>query len=422
MPENRSPMRMLAISEFKRQFGDLFGVKAEIFNFERSIIEGTYELMWLDRHEKSDSREWARTLRASFNFLDKGFLINPRKVARAFYGSINHIVPAANHSLSKKIKAEKTKVTDLDEMIENYLSFYKTMYESLVSVVMAPVVYSFAISRRIKNLSFSPQGDGRISLGAIGKMEKWLIYPQNRLAIGLNSHLRNAYSHDRFRILDGGEVEIWDRNPRTKKTWGPEVWTIEDLQDICGLLWQNTQAVICAIALFSINNRRTMEERGWAHLAPAPPLRINELKSTIGHYAHKYSFRSKEFNKVNRTLSLTLATKLKGIDQEQTILVGGTIPRQFKMPVRYVEVSVIKQALGFLQTVKPFLDGIEIVKISFIDPDKNHLGLISIKSSAIERIKGPKYSTIEIDRRLLSSDTIENKTMWRKDEYPVNEV
>ena len=68
-------MRMLAISEFKRQFGDLFSVKAEITDFERSIIEGTYELMWFDRHEKSDHREWARTLRASFNFLDKGFLV-----------------------------------------------------------------------------------------------------------------------------------------------------------------------------------------------------------------------------------------------------------------------------------------------------------------------------------------------------------
>ena len=92
------------------------------------------------------------------------------------------------------------------------------------------------------------------------------------------------------------------------------------------------------------------------------------------------------------------------------------------MPVRYVEISLIEQALGFLQTVKPFLDGIETVKISFIDPDKNNLGFISIKSADIEKVKGPKHSTVEIDRKLLASDTIENNTMWRKDEYPVCEV
>jgi hypothetical protein len=296
------------------------------------------------------------------------------------------------------------------------------MYEGLVSIVAAPVVHSFAISRGISNPLFKFHGDGRISLAAIAQMEKWLIYPQNRLAIGLNNHIRNAYSHERYRILDGGNVEIWDWNPRTKKAWGPEVWSLEDLRSICDQLWYNAQAIVCGIALFSINNRRTMTERGWAYIEKSPLLRIDELKSTIEQYIYKLSFRLIEFKKENEKLMLNLSTRLKGVDQEQEILVGTKPSRKFKMPVKHVEVRVIEQALGLLQTIKPFLDDVNFISISFIDPDKNDLGIVSIAYKNISKIKGPKYSSVDADRSVLAEDTIGDSTMWRRDEYPVYEV
>jgi hypothetical protein len=422
MLEDRSPFRKLALTEFQRQFGDLFSVKAELTDFERSIIEGTYELLWFDRHEKRDSKEWARTLRVAFHFLDKGFLTKPDKVAKSFFTSINHIAPSLNHSFLKKRKAENIKDTELDDKIDGFLSYYKTMYEGLVSVVASPVVYAFAISRKITNPLFEFQSDGRISLAAIAQMEKWLIYPQNRLAIGLNNHIRNAYSHERYRILDGGNVEIWDRNPRTKKTWGPEVWSLEDLMSICDQLWYNTQAIVCGVALFSINNRRTMIERGWAYIEESSPLRVDELKSTVEHYAAKLSFRVNEFKKENKKLLLKLSTRFKGVDQEQGIFVGTTPPRMFKMPVKHVEVRVIEQVLGLLQSLQHLLDDVNYISMSLIDPEKNDLGVVSIDYENISKIKGPKHTTVDADRSLLAVDTIGDSTMWRRDEYPVHEV
>lgn len=423
MLDRKTPISRLAITEFKRQFGDLFSVKAEIDDFERSLIENTYELMWVNKYPKSNHKEWEKTVRASFSFLDKGFLATPKKVAMAFTGSIELVPPALNNSWSKKAKAESISPTDFDDQIESYLSLYKTMYEGLIPVIMAPVVYSFAAYRKISNIaSFKPRSDGRISLNAINKMEKWLIRPQNRLAIGLNSHIRNAYSHERYRILDNAKVEMWDKNIRNEKKWGPEIWSLEELKDICNLLWHNSQAVTCALALFGINNKQTIHARGWYKPSPLHSLRIGELRSSLEQFANKLSFKLKDLKNDDQNIYLTLATKPKGIDQESEIFVGGKIPRKFIQSIRYIEVTVIEQALGFLQSVYSFIEPEKTISITVIDMKDNLLGNIAIKAKQIAQIKGPEYSNIEIERKKLFEDTLETKNMWRKDEYPAQEV
>jgi len=422
MREDRSPFKDLALTEFQRQFGDLFSVKAEISDFERSIIEGTSELMWFENNEKRDSKVWGETLRAAYHFLERGFQCKSEKVAKVFFASINQVVPSMNNSVSKNKKAKKVKETKYDDKIEAYLSYYKTMYEGLVPVIAAPVVYSFAVARNISDPLFKCHSDGRISLGAIAKMEKWMIHPQNKLAIGLNHHIRNAFSHEKYRILDGGYVQLWDSDPRSKKTWGPEKWSLEGLENICDQLWYNSQAIVCAIALFSINYRKTMEARGWAHIKNSPPLRINELKSAIKEIASKHSLYLDDVTKEGEQLTIKLLTRLKGIDQDQEILVGSTPPRKFIKPIKYVEVRVIEHALGFLQAIVGLLDDTNYVSVLFADPDKNELGEISIERKNMSKIIGPKHSTVNVDRSVLDKDTIGDKTMWRCDEYPVYEV
>jgi hypothetical protein len=253
-------------------------------------------------------------------------------------------------------------------------------------------------------------------------MDKWHIRPQNRLAIGLNNHIRNAYSHERYRILDDAKVKMWDKNIHKKKKWGPEIWSLEELKDICNLLWHNSQAITCALALFSINNKKTIQARGWFKPSPVPQLREAELKSSLEQFAGKLSFKLKDYEINEKNINLTLATKPKGINQESEILVGEKIPRKFIQPIRYVEVPVIEQTLGFLQSIYGIIDPDKTLSITFIDWTDEQLGKILIKVNKIAEIKGPEFSNIDIERKKFHSDTLDMKKMWRKDEYQAVEV
>ena len=51
--KDKSPFRQLAVSEYLRTFEDLLSSTAELSQFERGLIEGTYELIGLG-HYKSD--------------------------------------------------------------------------------------------------------------------------------------------------------------------------------------------------------------------------------------------------------------------------------------------------------------------------------------------------------------------------------
>jgi hypothetical protein len=68
MLHDRSPMAVIAFNEFKKTFGDLFSVRAQISDFERIVIESVYEKLFLRKNNK----EWERRVRAAHHFLDHG--------------------------------------------------------------------------------------------------------------------------------------------------------------------------------------------------------------------------------------------------------------------------------------------------------------------------------------------------------------
>jgi len=76
----KSPLRFVALNLFTEEFGDLVSVRAEITPFERSLIEGAYELLWLDTFDRAARVSWAQTLRAAFRILDNGALKEPQLV------------------------------------------------------------------------------------------------------------------------------------------------------------------------------------------------------------------------------------------------------------------------------------------------------------------------------------------------------
>ena len=292
--DDRAPMRVLAFKQFADNFGDLISVRAKTRHVERSLIEGTYDILWLDGDNLPKDIDWHRITRATFHFLEKGFLTEPQKVAGAFVKVIENIPASLNKIAKQRRDAQNEDI--IDTKIVNYLALYKAMYEGLISLLMAPIVYAFSIYNDINDVDFKPRHDGRINLKAINKMEKWLVHPQNLLKIGLNNHIRNAYSHEYFRILDDGRVELWDIDPRNpKKKWGPEIWTLNSLETLCNQLWLNSLAVVLSHALFSINNNKLIIARGWAQPENILPLRREELHHLIKVLAQENSFNVKNF-------------------------------------------------------------------------------------------------------------------------------
>lgn len=268
MPQKgQSPIARLALSAFRRTFDDLLSVQSFMTPFSRSLLENIFEMiMWFGR-TKDDYDNFERTARVAYLFLENGSQVKHKPVALQFYAVIDKVIPALNSSRQAQAEANQTPKDNPDARIEKYIAYYKVMYEGLLPIVCAPVIYAFGTAKNIKDKAFSPNSDGKVDLNTISKMNKWLAYAENRFAIGLNGHLRNAYAHNNYKILDDGQVELWNRS------WGPEIWHLDQLTKICDQLWANALGIICGLVLYDINNFRIVESRGWVLPMQAPRLR-----------------------------------------------------------------------------------------------------------------------------------------------------
>ncbi len=424
--QDRSPMRMIALYRLNEEFGDLLSVRAKISDSEREIIEGTFDLLWLDKERliKYGYKNWQKTVRATHYFLDRAAIQNPDKIGIAFSRIADQIGPTTNRSYSKLLEAREKILSD--GQIELYLACYKTMYESLMHLLLTPVIYAFSLVKAIKDKDFTPGADGLVEIRVVEKMEKYSAYPETRLKTGLNKHVRNAYSHEYYNILDGGKVKLWDIKP-AKRTivWGPEIWTVEALRDLCDQLWFTAQAILMATAIYSINNRKISIERGWWTTEIfREPLRTADMKSAAEHISQFAGFEPKDIILINRILMFTLCIPAKGVDQEEEIITGGGkgAEMMFKLPVRYVEISVIGQVLQLLQMLNDYNDNFDSVDITVQDfPDKL-IGKASISTTSMQHLKGSSALTVQEARKLFSVDTIGEATMYYREEGPIKRV
>ncbi len=420
---DRSPIRHIALKLFLDSFNDLVSVRAEITSFERSLIEGTYEILWLDMVDGPARMSWAETLRSAFYILDAGALQNPEAVWKSYIKIVNEIVPAIHKAFDKR-KEVKEEQTNNDAMIEGLLSTYKSIYEAVLPLILAPVVHSFGIANDPKENAFIPRRDGRINLAAIKKMEKWLRPPYNRLAIGLNNHIRNAYSHDYYRILDGGCVDMWDVDPRTGKTvWGHQTFLTQELSKLCDQVWLNALAVISALALFGINNRKVAMARDWGAPSQLPVLRDRDFKSVLELFADKASFDVKEYSRADHEFQLKLATRRKGIDQDENIYMGGdNWARGFKVAVKYVEIRILDQTIRLLQNIDACLDEVETIHIYISTASGEQIGELRTTKITIGNLKGPTQHPLSEARESFEIDTLGESVMHVRIENPPIEI
>jgi len=404
MPQKeQSPIAKFALPQFHRTFDDLLSVQALITPFSRSPIEYIYEMiMWFGR-TKHDYENFERTARVTYHFLENGSQVNHKAVAQQFAAIIDKIIPALNNSRQAQAEADQIPEDNADARIEKYLVYYKVMYEGLLPFIFAPVVYAFGIAKNIKDKAFSPGGNGKLDLNAIGKMNKWLVYTENRLAIGLNSHVRNAYAHNNYRILDDAQVELRDRS------WGPEIWHLDQLLKLCDQLWVNALGITCALVLYDINNRRIVEERGWVSPTPAPRLRRQELNTVIAANAEELGFYLKEVEALPNGVSITLSTKPKGIDQEGKLYKGYKNHTDvFKIPMWYEEKRVIDQLTIMLHRLIPYFEPQNEVSINVVSPDDLSLGslITDFRTLIGLQLKDTKAETVESIRQVFKTDTL----------------
>jgi hypothetical protein len=352
MFDGRPPFQELAFPEFKREFGDLFSVRAQVEDYEHGMIEGVMSDLFLMHLESADRSHWAKTVRAAHYYLDRGAINDGRAVCEAYMRVADSIPHALNRVIEKRPAARDSLG---DERIEKHLSLYKTMYEGLLPIIAAPVVVGFSRCYNSKAKEFVPKPDGRVNLRAIESMEKWSANPSNRLTEGLNGHVRNAFSHERYRILDDERVEMWDQDSRGRPTWGPETWTADQLAALCHRLHLTSLGMVAALALFGINHRQLIVGRGWVPQGvQRPQLRFAEAQRLMESYAHYNSLALAKFERDGQTLHMGFQTVHKGVDQEQEIIVGGEgWGRLYKKPVRYEQVLVAEIVIGMIQRACP---------------------------------------------------------------------
>lgn len=245
-----NPLETVAIPELQRRYGDLLSVRAQVGDYECGMVASTLGNLFLGNLEPSERRRFDQTVRAAHYYLDRGALKRTRESCEAYVRVVDAIPEALNNVMRKRDAADRLLG---DPWIEALLSLYKSMTEGLLTVLAAPVVVGFRHIHGIKEAAFTPKPDGTVDLKAIELMENWSSAPSNLLKEGLNKHIRNAYSHQRYRILDDNVAEMWDETPRGKPTWGPERWKFEAVEALCDrLLW-----TCYAITLRSGTSRRS---------------------------------------------------------------------------------------------------------------------------------------------------------------------
>ena len=353
----RSPIIKLALPQFRRRFGDLLHSQSSITIFERSLLQAIYEqIMWFGRNQNTYI-DFERTARTGYHFLNQGSTQDYDSVVKQMVITNDKIIPAINYAMSAKSKAEQSP-DDSDQEIIEYLQYYKTLYERLLPVILAPVVYAFSIFQHIDNSLFMPRRDGKINLASISKMNQYLSYGENRLARGLNGHLRNAFSHEYYTILDDAQVQLWDINPWTKKySWGPEVWRLDQLVTICDQLWVNSLGITCALAIYYVNNLNMIACITYDSRPKIYHLRRKELAQLIAHITDELGFYLRDVSTSTNSLSITLLTKTKGKDQDAQLMLGYKEYTQlFKIPTWYEQTRVINQLNDMLFLLTPYFN------------------------------------------------------------------
>jgi len=409
MLSDRSPMAAIAFNEFQKTFGDLFSVRAQVSDFERVVIESVYEKIFF----RGDKKVWERRVRAAHYFLDHGALKSSKSVAEAFLNTAETMNPVLNAAIDTQNEMHDETLQP-NVAIRRSLAYYKQLLEGPYRLLLAPVAVGFARVMGRSDTDFIPGEDGKIKLSTLPKIEQWTIYPQSQLTQGVNTHIRNAFSHESYRILDGWDVELWDIGQSKKgkiKKWGPEIWNLDQINSLCSDLELTNLAFLTALALYSSNYRNQIQEKGWSSTINQIKLTQKELKVTLEYTASQLSFKMSSFKIEEKNVLIILQTNYPGTSQNEEILMGGDKwAKKYIVKVEYKETPVAEQLLGLLQRTQYLFSGYDQLMFSIVDYQDRHQGDFHIKVSNLKYLTGPDIVPANEARKLCEIDTLANST------------
>ncbi len=416
---SESPLRDLAIPEFMRKFGDLLLPTAEISQFERGLIEATYERIVLGQYERDQLKSIENTARVAFRIMHDGAVRDFMAVLGSFLFNIERLARYLNRSsVARKTAME---CLDTDERILHLLLFYKTLYESLMSVLFAPLIVAMATFVSKKNqYKYTIDQEGKVSLAQLERIQYEWSSQKKQLAVGLNNHLRNAFAHDCYRIKDSGYIELWDIDPRSGNySWGPVTYTQETLTNECEALWRNALGLVNAWVLFIMNNRKIIHNGNFDKNMPIAhePLRNEEIRELANAVLGGRGFEIIDFQFQSNVLFLALRCQSKGIDQNSEMYTkSGARVRKFIIKMKYYKCPAIEQLMGSLQNLRFQMRQEFEFQASILSEDNKEIGKIQGHTNLLKQYEGKKLPPIEEFRKQLTVDSIGSATTWMLDQ------
>ena len=190
------------------------------------------------------------------------------------------------------------------------------------------------------------------------------------------------------------------------------------VEALCDRLLWTCYAITLALAIFVINYRKLIEQRGWAppdFTSQPKAMRFEDLRQVIEVYARYNSFTVVSAERRGDELFIKLQTKPRGIDQTEQILFGGPSgSRGCDKPVRYEQALVAETALGLLQRTVLGVEGYARYSLEIVSEVDAVIGAFVITSAALEKVGGPKDKNLDKDRQLAEVDTLRDARMWVK--------
>ncbi len=386
-----SPILKLALPQFMKEFGDLVSSLAELTPYEDSLITNTYGFVFGGRYDRGQVASLHKTARAGFKMMEKGALANLEKVAAAFIINSERVPRQMNGTWALLQRA--CDLDSVDQRMDACLHLYRMMYEGLAPALLASVIVGMGVSAGSKPSQFRLDDDGRVNLNALSQIQYYSQFPGKQLSIGLDRHLRNASAHQRYRFLDGAKMDLWDVNPQTGLySWGPETWSLDKLTEVCDSLWRNCLGLAYAFALFSLNNRRLIQQDGMlSRILPASdPVRAEELSSMTTRLAETRGLEIKTFSFSAGSLTMQLSTHHRGVDQEAKLFMKG--PQgvtKYSVAMRHEDLPLIEQLIGLLQEVEHELGKPFAFRVAVTSPDGTDYGVLSGETQVIPEKRIP---------------------------------
>jgi hypothetical protein len=418
-------MRRLAVPEFVKMFSDLWTSTAELTLYEAGLIEGNFEMVWLGHYQSDQIKSIENTARVAHNVMQQGAARHFDPVIKQYLFNIERLHRILNRTWKERAEALDERV--VEKRIMSLLAFYKALYEGLMPVLFAPIIQSMALlSNKKERKKYLIDRDGKASLAQLESIQYEWSSQKKQLGLGLNNHLRNAFAHERFRLIDSGLIDLWDIMPTTGDySWGPITYSEPMLKEECEALWRNALGIVYGWVIFSVNNRKIIDQGGYfTHMPIArDPLLADEIKGLAETIFSGRGFKIVSYKFADNQLILGLECHLKGIDQDSEIFVGpGRSARKFIVKMSHSALPIVEQFLGGIQELRHQMNREIEFAAAFVEWPDTKIGEIRGNTDLLKQFDGKKLPPIAEFRKLLAVDTVGDAITWRLDESLPREV